>query len=102
MSNFITTTRSGQLLRAQMVPVFLLPARRTKAMSGYVLTVENITRSIEQEARRDQVTALTDRRQPLLAGQHSCRSNQPDRLSGYGAGIARALRQVWLMTKRPA
>ena len=54
MSNFITTTRSGQLLRAQMVPVLSASGDETKAMSGYVLTVENITRSMEQEARRDQ------------------------------------------------
>ena len=54
MSNFITTTRSGQLLRAQMVPVLSAAGDETKAMSGYVLTVENITRSMEQEARRDQ------------------------------------------------
>ena len=55
ISNFITTTRGGQLLRAQMVPVLAPGAEGDAAMSGYVLTVENITRSIEQEARRDQV-----------------------------------------------
>ena len=56
ISNFITTTRGGQLLRAQMVPVLAASAGEGEAaMSGYVLTVENITRSIEQEARRDQV-----------------------------------------------
>lgn len=57
ISNFITTTRGGQLLRAQMVPVLAATQAEGEAaaMSGYVLTVENITRSIEQEARRDQV-----------------------------------------------
>lgn len=57
ISNFITTTRGGQLLRAQMVPVLAAAQAEGEAaaMSGYVLTVENITRSIEQEARRDQV-----------------------------------------------
>jgi DNA polymerase-3 subunit epsilon len=54
MANFITTLRGGQLLRVQMVPV-LAAADQGEAMSGYVLTVENITRNIEQEARRDQV-----------------------------------------------
>jgi DNA polymerase-3 subunit epsilon len=54
MANFITTLRGGQLLRAQMVPV-MAAADGGEVMSGYVLTVENITRSIEQEARRDQV-----------------------------------------------
>lgn len=56
ISNFITTTRGGQLLRAQMVPVLAATQGEGEpTMSGYVLTVENITRSIEQEARRDQV-----------------------------------------------
>jgi DNA polymerase-3 subunit epsilon len=56
ISNFITTTRGGQLLRAQMVPVLAASGTEGEAaMSGYVLTVENITRSIEQEARRDQL-----------------------------------------------
>jgi len=54
ISNFITTTRGGQLLRAQMVPVLAAGGGEgDAAMSGYVLTVENITRSIEEEQRRD-------------------------------------------------
>jgi DNA polymerase-3 subunit epsilon len=54
ISNFITTTRGGQLLRAQMVPVLAGSGEEGEAsMSGYVLTVENITRSIEEEERRD-------------------------------------------------
>jgi DNA polymerase III subunit epsilon len=55
ISNFITTTRGGQLLRVQMVPVMAQGADGEASMSGYVLTVENITRNLEQEARRDQV-----------------------------------------------
>jgi DNA polymerase-3 subunit epsilon len=54
ISNFITTTRGGQLLRVQMVPVLSAVEEGAQAMSGYVLTVENITRSIEEEERRDQ------------------------------------------------
>ena len=50
MAHFITTTRGGQLLRVQMVPVMAGEG----GLSGYVLTVENITRSIEEEERRDQ------------------------------------------------
>ncbi|HJV92519.1 MAG TPA: DNA polymerase III subunit epsilon, partial [Azonexus sp.] len=39
ISNFITTTRGGQLLRAQMVPVLAAAsAEGEAAMSGYVLT----------------------------------------------------------------
>lgn len=56
IANFVTTTRGGQLLRVQMVPVLAAAGEEGEAtMSGYVLTVENITRSIELEARRDQV-----------------------------------------------
>jgi DNA polymerase III subunit epsilon len=38
-----------------MVPVMAPGADGEASMSGYVLTVENITRNLEQEARRDQV-----------------------------------------------
>lgn len=62
ISNFITTTRGGQLLRIQMVPVMAAKAGEGESvMSGYVLTVENITRSMEQASRRDQVVhSLTE------------------------------------------
>src|SRR5574343_953588 len=54
IANFTTTTRGGQLLRIQMVPVRPVGADGKAQVSGYVLTVENITRSIEEEERRDQ------------------------------------------------
>lgn len=55
IANFITTTRGGQLLRVQMVPVRAAAGEGEEAaMTGYVLTIENITRSIEEEERRDQ------------------------------------------------
>ncbi len=55
MSTFTTTTRGGQLLRIQMVPVLTSAGEGgERTMTGYVLTVENITRSIEEEERRDQ------------------------------------------------
>ena len=61
-ANFITTTRSGQLLRTQMAPVIgSAPEGETPPMTGYVLTIENITKSFEREAQRDQVLhTLTD------------------------------------------
>ncbi|MEY2633294.1 MAG: hypothetical protein RIR00_1948, partial [Pseudomonadota bacterium] len=57
MANFITTTRSGQLLRVQMVPVLAgaVAENGQRQLSGFVLTVENITKSLEQETQRDQV-----------------------------------------------
>ncbi len=80
-ANFITSTRAGQLLRAQMAPVLgrVDPPKAAGAeeggaavdavnplgvelhVTGYVLTIENITRNFEREAERDQaLQALTD------------------------------------------
>ena len=41
------------MLRIQMVPSSLPRVEAARTMTGYVLTVENITRSIEEEAQRD-------------------------------------------------
>jgi DNA polymerase-3 subunit epsilon len=71
-ANFITSTRSGVLLRCQMAPVLgravsaeedteASPIGSEPPVTGYVLTIENITRNFEREAERDQVLqALTD------------------------------------------
>jgi DNA polymerase III subunit epsilon len=70
VANFITTTRSGQLLRAQMAAVVGVPAEEggEVPVTGYVLTIENITRSFERETERDQVIhTLTDGSRPALA-----------------------------------
>lgn len=63
VANFITTTRAGQLLRAQMAPVMAAAEsdEAAQTISGYVLTIENITKSFERDAQRDQVLqSLTD------------------------------------------
>ena len=80
ISNFITTTRGGQLLRAQMVPVLAAAGGEGEgAMSGYVLTVENITRSIEQEARRDQALhSLTEGSRSALGNIRAAVANLID------------------------
>ncbi|MCK9382027.1 MAG: exonuclease domain-containing protein [Sulfuritalea sp.] len=96
-ANFITSTRAGQLLRAQMAPVLgsaeraervgippappaeqggddisgqAAPAHEVPTatmpgaeleVTGYVLTIENITRNFERETERDQaLQSLTD------------------------------------------
>ncbi len=87
-ANFITSTRDGQLLRAQMAPVLGTTGARPGAdhaatgqdrsdgapavpvedlmgaglqVTGYVLTMENITRNFERETERDQaLQSLTD------------------------------------------
>ena len=78
LANFITTLRGGQLLRVQMVPV-LAAGESGDRMSGYVLTVENITRSIEQEARRDQVLhSLTEGSRAALGNIRAAVTNLID------------------------
>jgi len=78
LANFITTLRGGQLLRVQMVPV-LAAGEGGDGMSGYVLTVENITRSIEQEARRDQVMhSLTEGSRAALGNIRAAVTNLID------------------------
>jgi DNA polymerase-3 subunit epsilon len=70
VANFITTTRTGQLLRAQMAAVVGVPAEEGSEapVTGYVLTIENITRSFERETERDQVIhSLSDGSRPALA-----------------------------------
>lgn len=70
VANFITTTRTGQLLRAQMAAVVATPVEDDDeaSVSGYVLTIENITRSFERDTERDQVIhSLSDGSRPALA-----------------------------------
>ena len=79
MANFITTTRGGQLLRVQMVPVLAAGGEGESTMSGYVLTVENITRSMEQEARRDQALhSLTEGSRSALGSIRAAVTNLID------------------------
>ena len=62
-ANFVTTAEGGQLVRVQVSPVLKTQtgeAAKPEA-SGYILLVENITRAIEEESRRDQaLAALTE------------------------------------------
>lgn len=58
---FMTTTKAGQLVRAQMVPVSGIGRREAGAaapggetdITGFVLTLEDITRSVESASRVD-------------------------------------------------
>lgn len=69
VARFIAATRAGQLLRAQMAPVLAAANDGDgPSVTGYVLTIENITKSFERESERDQVIhALTDGSRPALA-----------------------------------
>ncbi|MEN9901908.1 MAG: hypothetical protein RL651_572 [Pseudomonadota bacterium] len=55
VANFVTTTDNGQLIRVQIAPVLRnrLDSQDVQVASGYILLIENITRLLEQEARRD-------------------------------------------------
>lgn len=50
-AQFVTTTRSGQLLRAMMTPVHA--AEGGGQIHGFVLMLDNITREFEQDSARD-------------------------------------------------
>lgn len=80
MANFVTTTRGGQLLRVQMVPVLSANAEESEPqMSGYVLTVDNITRTLEEEARRDQALhSLTEGSRAALGSIRAAVANLID------------------------
>lgn len=49
VSDFVTTLANGQIVRAHMAPVLDSAA----ALNGFVLTLENITRDVETDSRRD-------------------------------------------------
>jgi DNA polymerase III subunit epsilon len=61
-AQFVTTTRSGQLLRAQMAPVRAVAAAEgerpaeaagAESINGFVLMLDNITRDFADESQRD-------------------------------------------------
>jgi DNA polymerase-3 subunit epsilon len=58
-AQFVTSTRSGQLLRALMAPV--RAADDPQLLHGFVLMLDNITREFEQDSTRDaQLHAFTE------------------------------------------
>ncbi|MBK9084398.1 MAG: DNA polymerase III subunit epsilon [Sterolibacteriaceae bacterium] len=70
VANFVTTTRAGQLIRVQMAPVLSTPDEgQERVVSGYILMLDNITRSFENESRRDDMLqSLTEGSRASLAG----------------------------------
>ncbi len=69
VANFVTTTRAGQLLRAQMSPVLgVAQPPLERPLSGFILMLDNITRNIENESRRDEIMhTLTEGNRASLA-----------------------------------
>ncbi|WMP16020.1 3'-5' exonuclease [Thiothrix lacustris] len=74
-AQFITTTPSGQLLRAQMAPVRAVQEADTAApatMTGFVLMLDNITREFEAQARQDHILhTLTERSRAALGNMQA-------------------------------
>jgi DNA polymerase-3 subunit epsilon len=74
-THFVTATSAGQLIRVQMAPVLSLIAQAgiTEAnphtgISGYVLMLDNVTRSVENETKRDEMLQhLTEGSRAALA-----------------------------------
>ncbi|MBU0657074.1 MAG: DNA polymerase III subunit epsilon [Gammaproteobacteria bacterium] len=72
-AQFITTTPSGQLLRAQMAPVRSVQDNsEASQMTGFVLMLDNITREFEAQARQDSILhTLTERSRAALANMQA-------------------------------
>ena len=68
VTNFVTTTRAGQLLRVQMAPVLNAREEGERALTGFILMLDNITRTFESETRRDQLLhSITEGNRAALA-----------------------------------
>ncbi|MDT3672186.1 MAG: exonuclease domain-containing protein [Aromatoleum sp.] len=70
VANFVTTTRAGQLLRVQMAPVLSVGQEGDgeRSVTGFILMLDNITRTFETESRRDQMLhSLTEGNRAALA-----------------------------------
>lgn len=66
VSSAMMTLRNGLCLRVNMAPVFI-EREEQKSISGFVLTLEDMTRQIESDTRRDQLLqSLTDDLQGTL------------------------------------
>ncbi len=54
-AQFVTATRSGQLLRVQMAPVRAPEASDDTPLNGFVLMLDNITRDLAEDTERDRL-----------------------------------------------
>ncbi len=54
-AQFVTATRSGQLLRIQMAPVRAPEAAADEPLNGFVLMLDNITRDLAEDTERDRL-----------------------------------------------
>ena len=54
-AQFVTTTRSGQLLRVQLAPVRAPDAAQDEPLNGFVMMLDNITRDLTEDTERDRL-----------------------------------------------
>jgi DNA polymerase-3 subunit epsilon len=120
VANFVTTSRAGQLIRVQMAPVLgaardaTIPAKGERAIAGYVLMLDNITRNFEMESRRDAVLqSLTEGSRATLGNIRAAVENlldypdmepeQRDRFVGLIRDEVQAMgyRLDWTVTEFP-
>jgi DNA polymerase-3 subunit epsilon len=96
-AQFVTTTRTGQLLRVQMAPVRAgeSAVEPEGGISGFVLMLDNITFSFEEETRRDQLLhGLTEGSRSSLANMQAAVD-----MLGY-ADLEPAMRERFLAVVR--
>lgn len=100
-SGFMTTLHEGRCLRVNMAPV--VRQREGKGeISGFVLTLQDMTRQIEADTRRDTlIQTLTDQSQSALGEIRQSISTilsepqlRPEQLEGYRQIIDRASRSL--------
>ncbi len=98
LAHFVTTTRAGQLIRVQMAPVLAAAGEGGgRAIGGYVLTLENISRFVEADAACDQsVQKLARESRAALAGIRAALAN----LGGDSPAAAGIAREVENLTRR--
>ncbi len=108
-AQFVTSTASGQLLRVQMAPVRAGTdagpgAPVSGAVSGFVLMLDNVTRSFEEETLRDQLLhGLTERSRSSLANMQAAVDmlSYPDLNAGMHARFLTVVREeVSAMSQR--
>jgi DNA polymerase-3 subunit epsilon len=117
VANFVTTTANGQLIRVQMAPVpgasqrdvGAAPdesaAQGKRTIGGYVLILDNITRSFEIESRRDMMLQeLTEGSRASLGNISAAVENlhdDPDMEANQRNSFLRVLRdEVDIMRQR--
>ncbi len=67
ISSFMTTLRNGTCLRVSMTPVFKRQQQDCREMTGFVLSIEDMTQQIEADSRIDRlIQSLTDNMQKAL------------------------------------